>query len=406
MTLRNPLCAMTAILLALLLAGCSKSRIENVYGRSRAPDGNSVNGTAVLAGMFRAAGHRVSTANRISPALSRFDVLVWAPDDFRVPSIHQRAALEQWLAVGNRTLIYIGRDYDAAPQYWQQIRSQLSSSEQWAAEGERGRAMARHDERVVAEPSRQFGRWFTLDREIGWHKVDALQSEHGWTDGVDVAATDIYVRTRLSPAQDEDTDYALTEPLLDLLGGELESWQYAVQKRPAAHSEVLLATPHGPLVTRVTDPGWLSSQILVVSNGAFLLNLPLVNREHRKLAGKVIAACGTNRRVGFVELPPGDRMAYFSEPETEGPSTLQALTIWPLGFILMHVLLLGMVLCFAAFPIFGRPRELSSAGASDFGRHIDALGRLLERTRDEHYAREQLRIYHRPAPTPHSPPNS
>ena len=62
--------------------------------RRGTPGKASVNGTAVLAGMFEEAGHRVVTASRLSPTLDRMDVIVWAPDDFRPPSEEVSAYLE------------------------------------------------------------------------------------------------------------------------------------------------------------------------------------------------------------------------------------------------------------------------------------------------------------------------
>ncbi len=44
------------------------------------------------------------------------DCIVWFPDDFQPPSKKVRHWLEQWLSeAAGRTLIYVGRDFDAAP---------------------------------------------------------------------------------------------------------------------------------------------------------------------------------------------------------------------------------------------------------------------------------------------------
>jgi hypothetical protein len=61
---------------------------------------------------------------------------------------------------------------------------------------------------------------------------------------------------------------------------------------------------------------------------------------------------------------------------------------------MMHLALVGILFCFALFPIFGRPHEPREAPLSDFGKHIHALGELLQRSGDEGYARQQLRHYH------------
>ena len=56
-------------------------------------------------------------------------------------------------------------------------------------------------------------------------------------------------------------------------------------------------------------------------------------------------------------------------------------------------MLISSLFCFSVFPIFGRPRELPPDSRSDFGKHIDALGSLLERTVDREFARSRLMHY-------------
>jgi hypothetical protein len=103
------------------VAGC-REHIDTTYGRSSGFGQQSVNGTAVLADMFQRAGHAVSTRSTLSPVVRRkADCVVWFPDDFSPPRAEVRAWLESWLedpAHPGRTLIYVGRDFDAAADYW------------------------------------------------------------------------------------------------------------------------------------------------------------------------------------------------------------------------------------------------------------------------------------------------
>ena len=71
--------------------------------------------------------------------------------------------------------------------------------------------------------------------------------------------------------------------------------------------------------------------------------------------------------------------------------------LWPLNAIVVHAVLLGFVACMAFAPIFGRPKELPTAAASDFGRHVAALGRLLGGTGAREYAVQKLQQYRRRA---------
>ena len=92
--------------------------IETEYGeRNEGGLESSVNGYRVLAGMFAKAGHTVSRRSGLSPGLKEAaDVIVYAPDDFAPPEQSIIDWFKNWLSEkAGRTLIYIGRDFDAAP---------------------------------------------------------------------------------------------------------------------------------------------------------------------------------------------------------------------------------------------------------------------------------------------------
>ena len=103
----------------------------------------------------------------------------------------------------------------------------------------------------------------------------------------------------------------------------------------------------------MTKPAWGEGQLIVVTNGSFLLNLPLVNHEHRKLAGHLIEACQPGSKVAFLESGRGarrygpDGLAKQSPPASREHVLLAA-----------HWCVLGLVYCFCIFPIFGRPKSL------------------------------------------------
>jgi hypothetical protein len=52
----------------------------------------------------------------------------------------------------------------------------------------------------------------------------------------------------------------------------------------------------------------------------------------------------------------------------------------------------GDLFCLARSPIFGRPK-LRPPSLSDFGKHVAALGQLLARANDRHYAQARLAQY-------------
>jgi hypothetical protein len=405
MNFQQRLVGATCLLLCLLpFVGCGMGGdIDKDYGRRRgAGGGTSVNGTAVLAGMFEDAGHRVSSWRRLSPRLEDFDVLVWAPDSFVPPDEETRDRLEEWLRnKPNRTLVYIGRDYDAAADYWSKIQP-LAPPEQTMEVGRRlAKARADHAQARTALPKEQYARWFVARRGTGPKTVTQLEAaDPAWLDGVDPSKVEITLEGTLDPPTVADIPGRNRSDLLE--------------------SEVLLRSGGDALVTRVTDPSWDGSQILVVANGSFLLNLPLVNHEHRKLAGKLIDQCGEPAEVAFLESGPEGLPAYDREPDTDYPTGAEVFTVWPLGAIALHLVVLGILFCFAEFPIFGRPLEddgLSPAvlvtaalgglagvlviasrreetdGESDFGNHIRAMGGLLQSTGDISYAQARLNDY-------------
>ena len=135
-------------------------------------------------------------------------------------------------------------------------------------------------------------------------------------------------------------------------------------------------------------------QLLLVANGSFLLNVPLVNHEHRKLAGKLIDAIGpAGQNVVFLESGPGGPPIRDEDPTGKPPSGLAVLTEYPYIWIFVHFAVAGVLYCFACWPIFGVPHELPRPAVSDFGKHIQAMAELLRRSRDRAFARSRLLTY-------------
>ncbi len=154
----------------------------------------------------------------------------------------------------------------------------------------------------------------------------------------------------------------------------------------------MLAEDGRVLAGRFWRSYWDDSQILVVANGSWLLNLPLVEHEHRRLAGRLIDSCGPPGRVCFLESGPGGPR--ISESDKNLPLLVRAFTVWPLSVVLLHLTLVGILFCFCVFPIFGRPRNLPVETVSDFGKHVAAVGELLERRADAEHAQQRIQQYH------------
>ena len=327
--------------LALLVVGGglyfygSRSRAENldsVYGkRSGSRATASVNGTRVLAEMFIKNGHRVRTLSRLSPGINqRADVIVWIPDSFEPPDKKQREFLESWLAQGRgRTLIYVGRDYDAAGEYYQKITPLLKPSQAVTFKRFEAEAKADYDSRRWEMPKEQYARWFTARRDGTKHIAKGLRGP--WAAGIDGSKTEILIEGRLDPPVEKDrTDKTADPPLPKTVTPLL----WSDENGDGTYQ------PQEAIVTRITDdPAFgTTGQVIVVANGSFVLNYPLVNHEHRKLAGKLIEECAPGANVAFIESRNGEPTVLDKEPEAaEGAGLFDVARVWPLNAIVIHL---------------------------------------------------------------------
>jgi hypothetical protein len=339
------------------VTGCGQE-IESYYGSRSGVFAGSVNGTSVLADMFEQAGHTVRSATYLSPKLkTKADVIVWFPDDFEPPKDDARTWLEEWLEDRpDRTLIYVGRDYDALPAYWEAISSGATGDELKEINARHERAVLRFNILRDKHPKESEGHWFTIDSKAKERKVTTLKGEKEWLEGIDPSKLTMELNSRFEPAEDAD---------------------------------VLLKSEGDVLVTRES---FYFSDLYVVTNGSFLLNLPLVNHEHRKLAGKLIEAVGSKRRVVFLESDH-DGVKVFDHEPTLGQTGYEIFGMPPFDKVILHLALVGVIFCFARLPVFGRPREWLVDCPSDFGKHVIALGKLMFASRDEAYAKQRLQAY-------------
>lgn len=408
------------------VAGCSQPKIETAYGQRRSSTGDqSVAGTAVLAQMFEAAGHSVTTQTKLTPRMERYDTIVWFPDSYDNPHRQAQQFLEEWLRNGvDRTLIYVGRDYDAASVYWKYAAEHAPPAQAAATWEKAARLRAEyHRERLKWETARKC-RWFSFEM------VDTATRPRSLTgplaDGVDAKQTDIFLWSRLRPstrdadaddctcdeeeaeaaakaedAAEEEESFAEEEYTDEKHYGDEDErpfWDdyyygFDVDEPPDEH-EPLLATGEGdPLVMEVSDAWWSRGRVIVVANGSFLLNLPLANAANRRLAANLIEWLPPEQEVVFLET--GGWVAVYDEDTYEGmPTGLEVLSSYPAGPILMHFAVLGILYLLARAPIFGRPRSLAKDAISDFGKHVAALARLFRRGKDYGFMDKRITEYH------------
>jgi hypothetical protein len=348
-----------ALAACLLAAGCDEE-LNSIYGQRQGFGGASINGTAVWAEMFEKAGHTVVSMRQLSPRLrKRAQAIVWVPDDFDPPSDEVRDWLEKWLSEGTgRTLIYVGRDFDAAPWYWEKVAPKAPAALQAEIAYRLQSAQSIYDIKRSANSPVKHCPWFTIDRSNKPHGVRGLEGEAPWTDSIVASKLDIRLQGRIVPAADAEV---LLKSNNDVL----------ISSRPVGNS-----------------------RLVVVVNGSLVLNGPLVNHEHRKLAGMLVREIGPPRKtVVFLESGSGGPPIVNKDPRLAYPGPMEIFHVWPANWILLHLLVLGVLFCFFRYPLFGRPREPKPEATSDFGKHVDALGLLLAKTGDLAYANARLALY-------------
>jgi hypothetical protein len=347
------------LMVCLLAAGCEED-LNSIYGQRQGPGAGSVNGTAVWAEMFEKAGHTVISMRQLSPRLrKRAEAIVWVPDDFDPPSDEVRQWLERWLSEGSgRTLIYVGRDFDAAPWYWEKVAPKAPAALQAEIARRRQLAQANYDSQRSTSPPAKHCPWFKIDRSKKFRRVQTLTGDPDWTAGIDASKLDVPLHDRIVPAADAD---------------------------------VLLKSKNDVLVSS-RDIG--DGRLIVVTNGSLVLNGPLVNHEHRKLAGMLVDQIGPPRKsVVFLESYAGGPPIVNKDPRSAFPGPMEIFHVWPANWILLHLLVLGVLFCFFRYPLFGRPREPKPEPTSDFGKHVDAVAALLAKTGDVAYANARVAIY-------------
>lgn len=347
--------------------GMTAKDINIEYGGRTGRASRSVNGTSVFADMFKQRGPSVTTWSRLSPRLRRSDVIVWVPDSFELPNAKTTDYFEEeWLNSDDRrlrTLIYVARDFDAAVEYWDVQSKTTTGTSYLESRSQAARMKSDH----------ALGRSMTaVNLSSDWFSIESNQS---------------FVETTVTQGEwVSDFDQKVTLPV----SGKLET----PKPKDSRKYEVLLGSRESPLIVRMTDKyAWPDGKVIIVLNGSTVLNLPLVEHQNREIAAKLIDECGDAiRRVTFLETGPGG-MPPISTADPKAHSGFDALKIWPINSILMHLIIAGTLFCAWVFPIFGRPRKLETDTPSSFSKHIRALGELLALTQDRQSAMAKVQQY-------------
>lgn len=406
----------------LSLSGCSSMLPEIVqFGAVTSPDVNrSANGLGVHRKMWELAGAKVLTPQKLSPRLDDLDVIVLVGQSYAPPGMAAREWLENWLGESpGRSVIYFGRDFDANLYYREATLNLIPKTERDRGEIALASAQANAlKTRIATIPEGTFCGWFYLDLSTPRQKcsrfsgpwASSLSGASGsWPVGITLQPPESKWRsqkpswlakggTALQPANQiqfpfEDSDATIQRSVWSYNEIDTtEAWNAEFRQLP--DSQTLLASEEGqPLIFQLTNDRYEGSQILVIANGAPLLNASLVDPLHRKIGEQLIEACRPAKRVALLAY---DERGILIAQNREADSTaagLEMLTVWPLSAITMPAALLAIIICAVLLPILGRPQTLRRRSTADFGLHIEALGRMLFEARDIAHARNAIADY-------------
>lgn len=360
---------------AILMTGCEEEKLPIEYGQRL---GNSVNGTGVFSSLCENAGYRVQTRRTLGPELKRMaDVIVWFPDDYDPPSPKHQQWFDDWLQESSgRTLVIVGRDFEAQESYWAEVNARGLTNNATLAKsyGDSAELQSSLDYRSQTFP--HDGGWYEKSTPPTQGRVTAFGGP--WSQLFNPAAARIESHSTMA----ETTNNPATILLAETAPG---------KNAPLVFVEHISSNWNPQLSSS-------GSQRITIANGSFLLNYPLVNKEHRKLAALLIqqiASGSPGKEMVFVESGPGGPAIRDHESLAKFQTGLEFFSVPPLGTFLCHLALLGILFCFVRWPIFGRPKEPPQQTGVDFGLHLDALASLLERTGDRKYAQLRLEQYQR-----------
>jgi hypothetical protein len=357
------------LVLAMGEVALGQNPLPTTYGQRAGPGRVSLNGTSALARMLRSHEIDVQSASRLTPRIDRYKVMFWFPDTRREDHAQERERLEQWLQEGyRRRLIIVGRDYDATLDYLKQVGQ--------TAEGEAGQQYRRRLAEAAAEAHLasidQQGPFFDgwVEWKPGPHRP-STQIAGPWAAGLENAK----MTTGRHP-----------EPPSPKSG----------EANPSREYDVKLEVNEIPFAVSVRDPSWNQGEVVIISNGSFLLNYGLADPENRQVAEAMLDDLSFKDFYDSVLfLESGDGGLPVSKREESGQNTMwDWMTEWPFSFFIPHFLVLGLLVYFVFYPIFGRPKQIEPPSSTDFGQHVEALGELMEKTRDRAYAIRHINHYH------------
>ncbi|MGV3484303.1 MAG: hypothetical protein ACO1RT_07785 [Planctomycetaceae bacterium] len=403
-------CLCTIVIASIVAtAGCD-NQLRTEYGRSRGVSGDqSINGFGVLRRSYESEGWSSREVNRLNERLANVDALVWLPQYRDTFNDTARQWFDQWLREKPRTLVYLVPDDGCETRYLEIARQVAPKNQRLAYRRRLARLETDQLIRRLGEDATVDNGWFAVERlpdatPIGgsgseWQlprrmsrSATASQPDFGQpTVDYQVIASPIGQASSSSGPATPNTPVPPTSRLPGSSGS-----GSALPISDLKHASLLSASDGSPVVVRLTAAQWGDSKVIVVGGGSLLSNFAMTASPSQQIASHLIAESGTAPGVvGFMTTDYRGAVVSQVNPEINRQTGMELLTVWPLSLIVLHLAVMGFIVCMILLPIFGRPREHEAAPASDFSDHLDAVASLMIKSGGEVYARRRVSDYMR-----------
>jgi hypothetical protein len=409
--------------------GCNYLPWPDTFGAINPPASTrGINGLGVHKRMWETTGARILKPKKLSPRLDDVEVILLIGTTYEPPGKLAREWLEKWLSSDSgRTVIYFGRDFECDQDYRNKTLPMVAADKQLLArEALATRQATDFVDRITTLPEDTFCRWFFIRPSA--RGIVHTQFSGPWAEALDGLAGEWPTHTLLEPPgvsgqkthkpswlqpgkkstlkpvtnpffMQGDDDKAFAEKEVQRSNWKLQELDsdelWAEEFEYAGDPEILLAGhDKTPLIFSITRPEFEEgSRLLIVNNGAPFLNGALIKPLNQRISEMIIEECLPAKRVAFFEY--GETGILISHVNSEGTGSLglDMLTLWPLSAISMHAAILGLISFVVLLPILGRPQRLPKRSVTDFGLHVEAMGRMLGASRDLAFGVNAIREY-------------
>ena len=271
-----------------LAAGCE--RFISDYGNSKGVVGRqSLNGFGGLRQAFQSSGFETRDVTRLTERVGRSDVIVWTPQEFGPIPIDATEWFEEWLQMGNRTLVYVIPDSGSEVDYWRDASRLAPPSQRLEY---RKRAAGATNQRATWRLNR-----LTIPSN-GWFVVSPSVSQTVPTSDGDSIDTELSLSAysnKAKPASAAATGATTAAaPVFGSTGATgPNSNGFSMGTTSATDTEVAFKTKFRntddkTIVARIQSDRWDQSQVIVVAGGSLLTNFSLTRSFGRDLASQII----------------------------------------------------------------------------------------------------------------------